>query len=112
MGTAFTGRVGKPARMGLRLRQPVAGFLFAIKAPLSDIRLDIFMGRLKGRNLVIVVIAALACVALAYWFYARLSCAKNARASGSIESQVYRESVGLSNFSEEKYKGCMRTYGF
>ena len=67
---------------------------------------------MKGKHIAIIAIVLVAGGAFFYWFQARLTCARNAGSGGSIESQIYRESIGLSTFSEDKYKGCMRTYGF
>jgi len=68
--------------------------------------------RLKGKHIAMVAVVLVVVCGLSYWFYARVSCAKNARVGGTVESQVYRQAVGMSNFSEEKYRGCMRSFGF
>ena len=63
-------------------------------------------------SVVFVAVVLVLGAGFAYWFNARLSCAKSAQTGGSIESRIYRNALGLSNFSEEKYQGCMRSYGF
>ena len=70
------------------------------------------MGLTKGKQVAGGAVILLVVVGFGYWFYARSSCGENARIGGSVESQIYGKVFGQSDISEERFQGCMRTYGF
>ena len=67
----------------------------------------------KGTLALIVILALVAGGGFYYWFQARITCGERAnRGSGSIETQIYQQSVGISSYNKDTYKGCMREFGF